>query len=95
MKIVLVMTNAWPLMGGLEKLALRAGQHLRFEGHNAQIVARFSSGRRDLAGYFSQKGGRALFDNEGVPTHHLAVNAFTRIFPSLSTSSSGGPQPFQ
>jgi glycosyltransferase involved in cell wall biosynthesis len=79
MKIGLVSTYAWPLVGGLEKLGLRLGQQLQASGDHSLLVARFSRQRHGLADYFraSERGG--FFDNEGLTTWLLPLCWWERI----------------
>jgi len=55
LKIVFVITNSPPLVGGLEKACLRLAQKLQDRGQEVQILARFTMGRHNLAGYFQDR----------------------------------------
>jgi glycosyltransferase involved in cell wall biosynthesis len=62
LKVSLVSINAWPLIGGLEKVGHRVSQGLQAAGDQSQIISRFTHQRHGLPGYFqySEIGGRSM-----------------------------------
>lgn len=58
MRISFVITNAPPLLGGLEKVCLRLAQNLQKMGHEVRILGRFTQGRHQMEDFFfaSEKG---------------------------------------
>jgi len=52
LKIRLVITNAPPLVGGLEKVCLRLAQNLQKLGNDVTIVGRFTQGRHQMEDFF-------------------------------------------
>lgn len=79
MKIALVTVNAWPLLGGLETLALRIGQQLRAGGDHCRMVARFTRHRHALQAYFHASEPSRCFENAGVDTCVLSLRSWERI----------------
>ena len=79
MRIAFVITNAPPLIGGLEKICLRLAQELKSRGHEVKIIARFTKERHSLRGYFSDSESAGTFDNEGINTTVLPLNNAARI----------------
>jgi glycosyltransferase involved in cell wall biosynthesis len=77
--ISLVSTNAWPLIGGLEKVGHRLCQGLQAAGDHSQIITRFIHQRPGLAGYFrcSDNDGYAVID--GVHTIVIALQWWQRL----------------
>ena len=79
MRIALVAENAWPLVGGLETIGLRLGQHLQASGDNCRIVTRFTRQRHGLADYFRASEPGRCFDNQGVDTCVIPLRWWERI----------------
>jgi len=78
-KIVLVITNSWPLMGGLEKICLRIAQGLKKSGSDVSIITRFTETRNSLEEYFSSSESPRTFDNEGITTTIIGLNLLQKI----------------
>ena len=79
MRIAFVITNAPPLIGGLEKICLRLAQQMKSLGHEVKIITRFSKERHSLSGYFRDSEGGGTFENEGIPTTVLPLTTTSRI----------------
>ena len=82
MRISFVITNAPPLVGGLEKACLRIAQNFKRHGHKVQILARFTSGRHGLSGYFKDSEPARTFEFEGVEIKVVGVDWFSRLLLS-------------
>lgn len=81
-KISFVITNAPPLVGGLEKACLRIAQNFQRRGHKVQILARFTSGRHGLSGYFKDSEPARTFEFEGVEIKVVGLDWFSRLLLS-------------
>ena len=79
MKICFVITNAPPLVGGLEKACLRIAQNFQRRGHKVQILARFTLGRHGLSGYFKDSEPARTFEFEGVEIQVLGLDWLSRL----------------
>jgi glycosyltransferase involved in cell wall biosynthesis len=79
MKIVFVITNAPPLMGGLEKVCLRVAQQMQRLGHTVVIVGRFTQDRHSLTEYFRATEPSRSFECEGVPVRVLTLSLLARL----------------
>jgi glycosyltransferase involved in cell wall biosynthesis len=79
LKIAFVITEFWPLVGGLQKLPLRLGQEFRRAGHEVVVITRFTQERHNLAGYFRAVEKNAKFETEGVPTIVIAPSGWRRL----------------
>ena len=79
MKISFVITNAPPLVGGLEKACLRLAQKLQECGHEVQILARFTTGRHSLDGYFQDCEPARTFLFEGIKIHVLQLDWLSQL----------------
>lgn len=79
MKIAIVSINAWPLIGGLEKLGHRLAQTLQANEDQCRVITRFCSHRRGLAAYFndSEPGRCSLI--EGVVTVVIPLSWWDRL----------------
>ena len=79
LKIRLVITNAPPLVGGLEKVCLRLAQRLHMQEHDVEILARFTQGRHSLSGYFTESEPAGTLSCEGVRVRVLPLDAWSRL----------------
>jgi glycosyltransferase involved in cell wall biosynthesis len=78
-KIALVSINAWPLIGGLEKLGHRLAQTLEANGDQCQFITRFCEQRRGLAAYFSDSEPGRCTLIEGVETDVIPLRWWERL----------------
>jgi glycosyltransferase involved in cell wall biosynthesis len=79
LKIAFVITEFWPLVGGLQKLPLRLGQELQRSGHEVRVITRFTQTRHNLAGYFQAMELTGNSETEGIPTTVLTVEGLRRL----------------
>jgi glycosyltransferase involved in cell wall biosynthesis len=82
MRLTFVITNAPPLVGGLEKVCLRLAQQLKKEGHTVRILGRFTEERHKLAGYFRDTQKPGILDCEGIKVEMLTLDARARLLLS-------------
>jgi glycosyltransferase involved in cell wall biosynthesis len=78
-KISFLITNAPPLVGGLEKVCLRLAQNFKKAGHEVQILGRFSQERHSLKGFFEDSEKSHEFEYNGVNVRVLGLDARTRL----------------
>ncbi|MCA9235132.1 MAG: glycosyltransferase family 4 protein [Planctomycetales bacterium] len=76
MKVCLVTTNAPPLVGGLEHLALRIAQKLAPFLQAVWLVARFAESRQTLSGYFLNAETPREFTHENVRVRIVSPSTF-------------------
>lgn len=74
MRIAFVITNAPPLIGGIEKVCLRVAQGFKNDGHEVSIICRFTKSRHTLKEYFSNSEESSLFENNSIKTAILGLN---------------------
>ncbi len=79
MRICFLITNSWPLIGGLEKVCLRVAQGFRKQGNEVKIICRFTESKHTLKEYFSSSEPSRSFNNESIQTTILGVNYIQKI----------------
>lgn len=79
MRICFVINNLPTIVGGLEKVCLRVAQHLQKNGHEVQILGRFSKGSVAFAGFFQDTEEARFFEFQGVNLRVLALDAMARF----------------
>jgi glycosyltransferase involved in cell wall biosynthesis len=79
LKIRLVITNAPPLVGGLEKVCLRLAQNLQKLGNHVTILGRFTQGRHQMEDFFSVSEKNQNLECEGVNVRVLTLDAKARL----------------
>jgi glycosyltransferase involved in cell wall biosynthesis len=79
MRIIFVITNAPPLVGGLEKVCLRLAQNLQNLGHEVKIHGRFTQGRHSMAGYFRDTEMHREKEIGGVKVCNIPLDAKAKI----------------
>ncbi len=71
--------NAWPLIGGLEKLGHRLAQNLQANGDQCLVITRFCQQFRGLAAYFSDSEPGRCSLIEGVKTDVISLRWWDRL----------------
>jgi glycosyltransferase involved in cell wall biosynthesis len=79
LRISFVITNAPPLVGGLEKVCLRVAQNLQKLGHDVTIFGRFTQGRHQMEDFFSVSEKNQNLECEGVNVRVLTLDAKARL----------------
>jgi len=80
MRFTFVITNAPPLMGGLEKVCLRLAQQFQRLGHEVQIAGRFMRGRRpSMQDLFRESEPEGAIDCEGVTVRALTLGLRAKL----------------
>jgi len=80
MRITFFITNAPPLVGGLEKVCLRLAQNLQKLGHEVKIHGRFTEERHNMAGYFRDTEMHREKEVDGVKVCNIPLNGRAKLF---------------
>ena len=78
MNVGFVITEAWPIMGGLQKLPVRLGGEMIRQSHTARIFARFGDHKPSFRDYFRKVPPRKQWEVDGVPSETLHVGSGRR-----------------
>jgi glycosyltransferase involved in cell wall biosynthesis len=82
MRLTFVITNAPPLVGGLEKVCLRLAQQFVQQGHQVRIIGRFTQARHALADYFQETEKPGVIRCEGIEVEVLTLDARAKLLLS-------------